>query len=102
MNDTTQAVFRDRIIDVVTQMDVTSSDMHYPIKKIDQELFTLYSDVSSGRDFFGKKHTSKDLMHWLRYGREMAENYIKCLHELTDIIDEIEDEIRKDEVNIAG
>lgn len=83
--------------------ELSSDDVGVAIKHIKRDLTTI---TDEGRDFLisiGKKPMkTKDAILWLHYGQEKVHDALGCLQQLADELDDIEDEINRDEVNYTS
>ena len=98
MNDLTQDIYRERIKCLLDNFDPDWQDAEYSMKKIDHELWGCFSDTAH---VIGEQHKMGDLLMWLRFGKEKLNDAVNTLHMLQDELDDIEEEVRKHEINYS-
>ena len=105
MNNNEQEVYRDELDTRYNNFLEEQQDINYSLKKVDQELFSCYADLSGRRRHKyvdGKRVLYTDeLVMWVRFCRDKLNDAVKTLEFLKATLDDIEDEINRDEVNNA-
>ena len=103
MNDYTAHIHVERIDQLMYEVIELSTDVGTPIKKVKHNLINRYGDASiEAQKKWGMRRSSvNDITIWLRYAREKTNEAIGFLQQLSDELDDIEDEINRDEVNNA-
>lgn len=93
----------DRINDLMYELiELSTGDVKTTINHIKEDCHFLGDE---GKEFLlkiGKKpNRANDAIMWLHYGQEKVHDALGYLQQLADELDDIEDEINKDEVNNA-
>ena len=94
-------IHTERINDLIFELTTLATEDILPsVKHVKRDLYGL-SD-SEILAVIGKKHPkSKDVTLWVRYAQEKVQEALGFLQQLSDELDDIEDEINRDEVNNA-
>lgn len=91
-----QAIHDERIGELQLMHNEGWEDAEVGLKKTTHELWKCFTDIDG---ISGKK---SDLVLWLHFSKEKVEEAMNALNMLADELDEIEEEITRDEVNNAG
>ena len=104
MKDDVAQIHIERINSLVYELtELSSDDISGAIKHIRHDLYDSSEGFQELLDKIGKKPPkTKDVLLWLHYGQEKVRDALGYLQQLSDELDDIEDEINRDEVNNAG
>lgn len=100
MNNKVQEIHRERLRYLMVESEFVQDDIGYCAKKVDHEMFSCYSDI--GKEIARKPHEPSTLLMWVRECREKATELVNFYQQIADELDDIEDEVNRDEVNSSG
>lgn len=100
MNNKVQEIHRERLYTLYDQIECILHDTEYSLKKVDSELWGCYSDI--GKEISSKPHKPSTLLLWLHECRDKATEMVNYYQQITEELDDIEDEVNRDEVIASG
>lgn len=103
MKDSVAQIHTERIDDLMYELtELSADDISVAIKRIKHD---LYSITDEGKEFLTSINKeppkNRDVLLWLHYGQEKVRDALGYLQLLSDELDDIEDEVNRDEVNNA-
>lgn len=97
MNSNTADIHIERLDSLFCDILDRQNDVQYSLKKTKYELWGCYGEISDK-----SKHKKEDLRMWLKYCQEQMSMTLASLQQMADELDDIEEELNKDEVNNAN
>ena len=103
MKDRVAQIHIESINEIMFELsELLADDVTVSIKHIKRDLVSVTEEGQKFSEKIGKKPTkTKDALLWVHFGREKVQETLGYLQQLSDELDDIEDEINRDEVNNA-
>ena len=103
MKDRVAQIHTERINELMYELtELSADDISVAIKHIKRDLNSITNEGKEFLTSIGKEPPkNKDVILWLHYGQEKVQEALGFLHQLSDELDDIEDEVNRDEINNA-